>query len=667
MTQLIQQFAEILIPQKIFKEQETLTYKIPDGMTVKIGANVKVPLRRKTVNGIVWSITQTKPLFKTLDIIEASNKPLLDKTQIKLIKYISKEYFCLKTSLLKPFIPTRILKQNPIKPRAVKKRKITPRKEQFTPTGEQKNAINTVINSTDKQLFLLKGITGSGKTEVFTNVAHHYIKQNKQVLILVPEISLTTQTIKYFESALEIEATIINSKLSPGQRQTSWLNIKSNKAKLIIGSRSAIFAPFQDLGVIIVDEEHENSYKQENSPRYHTHDIIKKICELSPQTKAIFASATPSIETAKELENSTLVLSKRIGTKILPEIEIVDLKEEFKKKNYSIFSERLKEEMVKSLANGQQIILFLNRRGSASSIVCRDCGYIEKCIDCQIPLTYHEWTLKSPALICHHCGRIQKPPITCPKCKGVNIRYLGIGTQKIEAFTKKEFPNARVLRADKDTTSRKDGFKNIYTAFKKHEADILIGTQMIAKGLHLPKVNLVGVVLADIGLNIPNFKTTENNFQLLTQVAGRAGRGHSKGKVIIQTYNTNSQALQYAKTQNYDKFYEYEIEQRKQLNNPPFSELTKIIVQDENEKDCNNKVDHIEKIITESAENLKITNYKINTYPAYFYHLNNTYKNIILLKTEKNSKAQHKILRNIEESYIMDIDIKIDINPITVT
>ena len=566
-------------------------------------------------------------------------------------------------------------------------------------TSQQQTAIKEITeNSLNK--FLIHGITGSGKTEIYTRLAETYIKQGKQALILVPEISLTPQIIKYFEEALQIKAAVIHSRLSEGEKQKSWLDIKDNKAKLIIGSRSSIFSPFKNLGIVIIDEEHELSYKQDNSPRYSAHKVIEKIQELNPEIKIVYGSATPSVETAEKLKDSTILLTERVNKIDLPKVEIVDLREEFKKKNYSIFSDSLKEEMLSALAKNEQIILFLNRRGSASSVVCRDCGYAEKCKICDVPMTYHEKTFSPSStegaankscsrseplnkLICHHCGQISKPPIICPVCKGTHIKYLGIGTQKIETEVKKEFPNARILRADKDTTAKKHGFEEIYTKFLNHEADILIGTQMITKGLHLPKVNLVGVILADIGINIPDFKTAERTFQLLTQVAGRAGRDKSQGKVIIQTYNPENISLVCAKTHNYAEFFKYERTQRKLLFNPPFSRLAKIMIQNEHLKRCQENTEKIHKLLNQllsqsaTTQNPKTpepsSEIEILSYPAYLAKLKGKYRYIILIKDKSclpDLSAQpkiHNLLEKLPKEYIIDTNVKIDIDPITTT
>jgi primosomal protein N' (replication factor Y) (superfamily II helicase) len=573
-------FADILFQQKVGEDSSTLTYEIPKGMKLSAGHLVKVPLRNRTVTGLVWKTHNDKPSFKTVEIKELAEKePLINKLQLKTIEWMAKYYFCPIYKISKLFIPKRVFAASPIRQRK------TPPAEQITRTkphkltDNQKKAISHALTNKSNK-FLIHGVTGSGKTEVYARIAEDFIKKGRQVLVMVPEIALTPQTIDYFQKTLGINPTVIHSKLSEGERYKAWKDIHANEAKLVIGSRSSLFAPFQDLALIIVDEEHEPCYKQDSSPRYITHRIIEKYQSINPKLKVIFGSATPSIAIKEQLKDHTIDIHKRIGKSELPDIEIVDLREEFHKKNYSIFSDRLREELEETLKNKEQAILFLNRRGTSSSVVCRDCGYTAKCNTCDVPFTYHASTLSKPKLICHHCGKIEEPPEVCPKCKGHNIRYLGIGTQRIEAELKKEFPKARILRADKDTTSRKGSFEKIYRDFKAGKADFLVGTQMIAKGLDLPRVNLVGAILADIGLNIPDFHSVERNFQLMTQVAGRAGRASNRGKVIIQTYMPDNAALKYTQIQEYEHFFKYEIKQRELMNNPPFSRLTKLTIQD---------------------------------------------------------------------------------------
>jgi len=404
--------------------------------------------------------------------------------------------------------------------------------------------------------------------------------------------------------------------------------------------------------------------------------VAEKMQELADQAnqadqasatkiKLVLGSATPSIETREKFANATIELNERIGNAKLPTIKLVDMREEFRKGNKSIFSDLLHSKIEQTLSENKQVILFLNRRGSASSIVCRDCGYRLKCDDCDISMTYHAKTLGKPVVICHHCGAVGKIPINCPNCKSVNIRYLGIGTERIEEETKKLFKNAKVLRADRDTTSRKNSFEQIYCSFKNHEADILIGTQMIGKGLHIPNVKLVGVILADIGLNIPDFKSSERNFQLLTQVAGRAGRAdipNELGEVIIQTYSPEHFALQATESQDYDKFFNIERSQRKLLNYPPFTNLAKLSIENESFLKAKSKAEEVEKELKHQLsqdETLKNEIQEITSYPAFIMRLHKKFRYRILIKGSNPSKLISKLAPETLSQ------IKIDIDPIS--
>lgn len=661
-------YAHIAFLQKTGKDLKgLLTYSIPDNLNVKEGQSISAAIRGRAKAGVVIGITSTPPTFKTMPIQEIIiNKPLLTKDQVRLINWMSEYYLCPIYKILKLFISPRILANKAVKTRKKEVEQLSRTVEkELTPS--QKDCIKNILeNKLNK--FLIHGVTGSGKTEVYTRLAKNYIDLGKQVLILVPEISLTRQTIDYFETTIGHKASVIHSKLSEGEKHKSWLDIWDNKAKLIIGSRSCIFAPFQNLGLIVVDEEHESSYKQDNSPRYHTHTVAEQIQEYDQSIKIVYASATPSVEALHNLAESTIELNERIGESVLPEVEIVDLREEFHKKNFSIFSESLQKEIKNALEKKEQVLLFLNRRGSSSSVVCRDCGYTEICTECDTKFTYHTSTLAKPTLICHHCGVITTPPTICKQCKGQNIKYLGIGTQKIELEAKKAFPEARILRADKDTTSTKEGWNNIYKDFKAHKADILIGTQMIAKGLHLPKVNLVGVILADIGLSIPDYRTNERNFQLMTQVAGRAGRTEKKGKVIIQTYTPEAIAITHTKSNDFAGFYRYERTQRKLMNYPPFSKLAKIEIQLKGVANCKAKAQKLEDLLwTIAREKDFAKELEINNYPAYITQYKGIHRFIVLIKSFGETTKIHNLLDSLPKEYIMDPSIKIDIDPISTT
>ncbi len=480
------------------------------------------------------------------------------------------------------------------------------KKEDLHLSEEQKQAIKAIKNS-NQNIFLIHGVTGSGKTEIYLELAKEADKENFQTLILVPEISLTPQFIKYFQNEFPDNIAIIHSKLSEGEKCQQWLRIRSNEVKLIIGSRSALFSPFQNLKYLIIDEEHSWTYKQDQSPRYHARDLAIEITKQSlilntnplilntNPLSLILGSATPSIESyqaAQKGDFELIELHNRINNTKLPKTHIVDLRNELKSGNFSIFSNLLQAKLIETFQNKKQSILFLNRRGSASSVICRDCGYSPKCKVCITPLTYHEvktnsLQLKAKSYLqCHYCNLIQNMEALCTNCQSPKIKFVGIGTEKIELEIKKLLPVAKVARADSDTITNKNAFRKIYEAMKNHEIDVLVGTQMISKGLHLPKVTLVGIVLADLGINIPDFRAQEKTFQLITQVAGRCGRADNKGEVVIQTYCPENFAINVAAKHDYKAFFSEEIKTRKALNYPPFGSITKLIYSNTDKYAC---------------------------------------------------------------------------------
>lgn len=433
--------------------------------------------------------------------------------------------------------------------------------------------------------FLLHGVTGSGKTEIYLRAIERALAEGRQAVVLVPEIALTPQTIRRFAARFPGKVTVWHSELGEGERFDVWRRVRTGHvaAQVVVGSRSALFLPYGDLGVIVVDEEHEPSYKQERTPRYHARPVAVELGRLC-DAKVILGSATPSLETyyaAKRGEHITLLtLPRRIKAE-LPIVHIIDMRQELRAGNRSMFSRRLSEGLHQVLDAGQQAMLYLNRRGSATCVLCRDCGHVAVCAKCAAPLTYHgdpnQANAANQELVCHQCNRRYPMPAVCPKCGSKRIRYFGVGTERVEEAVKLEFPKARTLRWDRDVTGAKGSHDAILAKFVAHEADILIGTQMIAKGLDLPLVTLVGVVAADIGLFLPDFRASERTFQLLTQVAGRAGRSALGGEVIVQTYHPDHYAVVAASNHDYEGFYREEMGFRRQQMYPPLRRLARIV------------------------------------------------------------------------------------------
>lgn len=449
-------------------------------------------------------------------------------------------------------------------------------------TPAQSAAIASIENSV-KKVQLIHGVTGSGKTEIYLTLIADQIAKGKTAIFLVPEISLTPQMLAQLRARFKGEAAILHSGLSAGEKFDEWWRLRSGEAKIAIGARSAIFAPLENLGVIIMDEEHDSSYVSESAPRYSTTEIAKMRAEYNG-CKLVLGSATPSVESyieATEGRYNLITLPDRINKKPLPEIIIADMRREVKRGNNSAFSLALREELKQTLASGNQAIIFLNRRGYSQKIICRDCGYVAKCKNCDVSLTYHS---EENCLKCHYCGTKYRMVTECPECGGKHIRYGGTGTQRVVAELKELFPKAEILRMDNDTVSGKDGHYKILSRFARREADILVGTQMIAKGHDFPSVTLVGILDADMSLQFSDYRSGERTFQLITQVSGRSGRAGEAGKVVLQTYCPENYILRYAVNYDYTGFFAHEINLRKATLFPPYSLICRVMVTSEDEE-----------------------------------------------------------------------------------
>ena len=423
----------------------------------------------------------------------------------------------------------------------------------------------------------MHGVTGSGKTEVYMEMIDKVLREGKQVIMLIPEISLTYQTVLRFYKRFGNRISILNSRLSAGERYDQYIRAKKGEVDIIIGPRSALFTPFPNLGLIIIDEEHENSYKSESVPKYHARETAIERAKMTGAS-VVLGSATPSVESYKKAMDKEYTLftlkDRAVPGSHLPTIHLVDLREELKAKNRSIFSRQLKNSIEERLAKKEQVMLFINRRGYSGFVSCRSCGHVLKCSHCDISLTYH----KTGKLACHYCGYEEPMPKLCPECGSPYIAAFGTGTQKIEEITQREFPNARILRMDADTTGSKDGYEKILSAFAEHKADILVGTQMIVKGHDFKNVTLVGILAADLSLYVGDYRSAERTFQLLVQASGRAGRGVCSGEVFIQTYTPDHYSITTAAKQDYLAFYEQEIQYRKMLSYPPEAHIMAVMV-----------------------------------------------------------------------------------------
>ncbi len=530
-------------------------------------------------------------------------------------------------------------------------------------TDDQRYVINQILKS-EHDKFLIHGVTGSGKTQVYISLIENYLKNGKTAIILVPEISLTPQMLGIFRAKFGDKVGVLHSKLNPGERHDEWQRIRKGESNVVLGPRSAIFAPIKNIGIIIIDEEHDQSYISESNPRYFTVDIAKFRAKYNG-AKLVLGSATPSVETYKAAEEDgeyiLLEMPNRINKSELPEIEIIDMRIERKQGNTTLLSKPLVAAMLEALKRKEQIILFLNRRGYSSYISCQDCGYIAKCPFCDVSLTYHRYP---EMLSCHYCGAQYKTINKCPECGKTNLKSGRIGTEQVCDLLKKVVPDARVLRLDNDTTTKKDSYNKILSAFNRKEADILVGTQMVVKGHDFPDVTLVGILDADISLYVSNYRANEKTFQLITQVAGRAGREQKKGKVYLQTLNPAHPLYAVARNYEYKKFYFREKTIRKNAYFPPYSRIIKIMCTSEKEYIAANKSRIIFKQINDALEG-KPGVIRIKHMYSSIKKLNNKYRYqvMIFIVEEEANKYMQTIYDIVNKNSTGDASIFIEINP----
>lgn len=562
-------------------------------------------------------------------------------------------------------IETKRLYRNPIKSNTSKKRTLEL-------TAKQNEIASSIISDYEngiRKTYLIHGVTGSGKTEVYLEIIEAVVREGKQVIMLIPEIALTYQTVMRFYNRFGDRISILNSRLSNGERYDQYERAKKGEIDIMIGPRSALFTPFNNLGLIIMDEEHEGSYKSESPPKYHAREVAIKRASLTGSS-VILGSATPSIESYKnaiEGNYKLYTLPSRVGTRKMPKIWIEDLREELKKRNKSIFSTRLKELMEDRLRKKEQIMLFINRRGYAGFVSCRSCGHVMKCKHCDISLTAHN----NGTLVCHYCSYEEITPNTCPACGSKYIAAFGTGTQKVEEMVKKEFPYARVLRMDTDTTKAKDGHEKILSAFANGEADILVGTQMIVKGHDFPKVTLVGILAADLSLYASDYRASERTYQLLAQASGRAGRGDVEGEVVIQTYQPEHYSIVSASKDDYFMFYKQEMNYRKLLMYPPAAHILAILIAAREEEKGVFVSRLLEGAIKDwiHKEGIEEETKIVGPSKAYLYKANDIYRYMIYIKQEDYKSLI--LVKDYLEGYInysehfKNITVQFDFNPMS--
>ena len=530
-----------------------------------------------------------------------------------------------------------------------------------TEQQEALNKINESFDQTRQQAILLFGLTGSGKTEVYLQSIAECLKRGRDVIVLVPEIALTPQTVERFKGRFGDQVSVMHSHLSDGERFDEWTKINQGRVHIAIGARSALFSPFRKLGLIIVDEEHENTYKQDNIPRYQARDVAVMRGHMENAT-VVLGTATPSLESYYNCVKGKYVLTKlthRIDEQPLPTMEIVDMSAEASAVGQpQILSRRLIGVAQETLAAGEQIILFLNRRGFATHMQCLKCGYVAECPDCSLNFTYHQRELR---LMCHLCSYVKKAPNLCPTCGDPNIRYGGLGTEKIESVVKKVFPSRRILRMDSDTMTRKDAYREAFTSFRAGEVDILIGTQMIAKGLHFPNVTLVGIIYADQTLNMSDFRAGERTFQLLVQVAGRSGRGQNPGRVMVQTYTPYNDVLVFALDQDFEAFYNFEIANRAQLGLPPVKHLLLIVFNGENEEKVMDVANKFSQVLHSKIESDTTVS---GPMPAMIVKKRKLFHYQVLLSTEKITKLSLLVKMLVSQFKLQKgVGISVDVDP----
>ena len=675
-------------------EEKIVDYALKNSPVSKSEFLIKAGARSKNVDALIRrGVLIKENLVSAKDFVRYERRVVLEEVsgdikmpsektkQGMIIKYLHehgslsvkklKEDLGITDSPINSLVSKKIVRYENIEVRresAVGAKFSEPNANALTLNGEQELALDIILNSGEngenKKPILLHGVTGSGKTEVYLRAISEIMKDGKEAIVLVPEISLTPQTVGRFKDRFGERVGVTHSRMSIAERYDMWKNAAEGKISIMIGPRSALFAPFKNLGIIIIDEEHEHTYKSDTTPKYDARKTAIKRAELT-DSLVVLGSATPSIESySKALsgEYRMAVMKNRVN-KSMPHIDIIDMRQELEEGNRSMFSRELLNAIEKNLNDGLQTILFLNRRGHSTFVSCRQCGFVVKCDECSINFTYHTY---NESLICHYCGVKERNPKNCPQCGSKYIKYFGVGTQKVEDELNKLFGGAHILRMDMDTTRQKGGHEKILSEFKSGKAQILVGTQMIAKGLDFPKVTLVGVIAADLSLNTGDFRSAERTFQLLTQVSGRSGRADYDGQVIIQTYNPEHYAIMHSQTGDYESFYEQEIALRRQMDYPPFTHIFEILFTGEYEKNLILALQELCGILyNRGNDSFEI----IGPSPAMISKIRSRYRWRLIVKAEDEELLKNLVLDCVDElkktRNMSDINISLTIDPVT--
>ena len=653
-----------VLPDAVRKEEEGWRERLYVRALPQHGEPPKLTKRQEDLWTIVeeWRELPLQELVRLAGTTSATIRKLEDKGLVSIAPQISER---------DPYAKEHILPTQPLELNA-----------------QQATALESIVDSMERlakrdddeakpvgdNVFLLHGVTGSGKTEVYLQAIAYALGQGKGAIVLVPEISLTPQTVERFKARFsqglqQTLVAVLHSHLSAGERHDEWHKIRQGRARIVIGARSAVFAPVEPLGLVIVDEEHEHSYKQEEAPRYNARDLAV-VRGQQEGAAVVLGSATPCMESYHNVQRKKyglLSLTERVDNIQMPIVRVIDMRSAARKeKGAGIFSPQLREAILQRLEKNEQVMLFLNRRGWSSSLQCPECGFVAECPNCSVSLTYHR---AAQQLMCHICGHIETAPKKCPetKCGNVAIRFSGLGTEKVEAALEKGFPSARVKRMDSDTLKRKEDYRRILGDFRTGKIDILVGTQMIAKGLHFPNVTLVGIIHADLSLHIPDFRAGERTFQLLTQVAGRAGRGEVEGEVYVQSFTPFHPAIQYARRHDYVGFYEQEIEFRQQLNYPPVGRVALLTLRGRSEDRVKFVADHLRREMDTVAKELGEV-VVAGPAPAPLLRAENFYRYQIMLRTSRMPQLSRK-LSALRETFQIPEDLRlvIDIDPMSLS
>ncbi len=624
--------ADVILDRVVGVLDHPFTYRVPECLDDSLAAGhwVRVPLGRAEAQGVIWRVYEGEDSPQLKPIIGlVLPEPVLTQSLLDLAAWMSDTYLCYRAQAVRAMVPASVRQDRSARPKVLWYRTVgtrvgrpslkqtvfeyiashgpvdrrtvldvfpngdaalralvaeealevmtrVPEAEFRAPEGHALTAdqelVLTTIRAGQEKSWLLEGVTGSGKTEVYLALIQDALRDGKQALALLPEIALTPQTVSRFRERFGNHVAVWHSGLSAGERRLTWEAVRRHDVSVVVGARSAIFLPFDDLGLIVLDEEHEPSYKQDEHPRYHTREVALKRGQQEG-ARVLLGSATPSLETRYAADSGAIGyvrLPSRVLGLPLPAVEVVDMREELRLGNRDIFSGVLKRALEQTLAAQEQAILFLNRRGFATFVLCRSCGQAVECPECSVSMTFHQ---RENRLMCHYCERTAPVPTQCPECGSDKIRHFGAGTERVVDEVARLFPDARVVRADRDTLTRPQDYADLYHQFFRGEADVLVGTQMIAKGMDFPRVTLVGVVAADTALHLPDFRSAERTFQLLVQAGGRSGRSNRGGRVVVQTYNPDHYAVQWAAQHDYGKFYQDEIAYRRATGYPPFTDL----------------------------------------------------------------------------------------------